>query len=116
MAATMSVSNVLTDVARKRALTGRDLIPVTFWIRTAVTLCIAVVLLWRIAGGAQVVIRDGGPLFGIASIHLLPIPTFLIYLLLNVLLISGVTLLYFKACRSRRFPCACPISRSRRFS
>jgi drug/metabolite transporter (DMT)-like permease len=97
MAATMSVSNVLTDVARKRALTGRDLIPVTFWIRTAVTLCIAVVLLWRIAGGAQVVIRDGGPLFGIASIHLLPIPTFLIYLLLNVLLISGVTLLYFKA-------------------
>jgi drug/metabolite transporter (DMT)-like permease len=97
LAATMSVSNVLTDVARKRALTGRDLIPVTFWIRTAVTLCIAVVLLWRIAGGAQVVIRDGGPLFGIESVHLSPVPTFLIYLLLNVLLISGVTLLYFKA-------------------
>ena len=97
MAATMSVSNVLTDVARKRALTGRDLIPVTFWIRAAVTFCIAMVLLWRIAGGASVVIRDGGPLFGIAAVHLSPIPTFLIYLLLNVLLISGVTLLYFTA-------------------
>ena len=97
MAATMSVSNVLTDVARKRALTGRDLIPVTFWIRTAVTCSIAIVLLWRIAGGASVVIRDGGPLFGIAAVHLNPIPTFLIYLLLNVLLISGVTLLYFTA-------------------
>jgi drug/metabolite transporter (DMT)-like permease len=97
MAATMSVTNVLTDVARKRALTGRELIPATFWIRTAVTFCFAVVLLWRILNGTRIVIRDGGPLFGIASWHLNPIPTFLIYLLLNVLLISCVTLLYFKA-------------------
>jgi drug/metabolite transporter (DMT)-like permease len=97
MAAIMTVSNVLTDVARKHALTGRDLIPVTFWIRTAVTACVALVLLARLATGAHVELRDGGPLFGIASMHLSPIATFLIYLLLDVLLISGVTLLYFKA-------------------
>ena len=64
MAATMSVTNVLTDVARKRALEGRDLVTATFWIRSAVTTVFGIVLLYRIIGGAEVVIRDGGPLFG----------------------------------------------------
>ncbi|MDP9170460.1 MAG: DMT family transporter, partial [Acidobacteriota bacterium] len=75
----------------------RDLVPATFWIRTAVTTVFALVLLWRVAFGATIVIRDGGALFGIESIHLPPIPTFLIYLLLNVLLITCVTWLYFRA-------------------
>jgi drug/metabolite transporter (DMT)-like permease len=97
MAATMSVTNVLTDVARKRALEGRDLVTATFWIRTAVTAVFGVVLLYRIIGGATVVIRDGGPLFGIDSLHLTPVPTFLIYLTLNVLLITAVMWLYFRA-------------------
>jgi len=98
MAATMSVTNVLTDVARKHALEGRDLIPATFWVRTAVTTVFAAVLLYRIVlGGASVVIRDGGPLFGIESLHLAPIPTFLIYLTINVLLITAVMWLYFRA-------------------
>src|SRR5271165_4665832 len=97
MAATMSVTNVLTDVARKRALEGRDLIPATFWIRTAVTTVFALVLLYRIAGGASIVIRDGGPLFGIDSLHLAPVPTFLIYLTLNVIMITAVMWLYFRA-------------------
>jgi drug/metabolite transporter (DMT)-like permease len=97
MAATMSVTNVLTDVARKRALEGRDLVTATFWIRTAVTTVFAIVLLYRIIGGAEVIIRDGGPLFGIASLHLSPIPTFLIYLTLNVLMITAVMWLYFTA-------------------
>jgi len=51
------LTNVLTDVARKRALEGRDLIPATFWICTAVTSVFAIVLLYRIAGGAAIVIR-----------------------------------------------------------
>ncbi len=97
MAATMSVSNVLTDVARKHALTGRDLIPTTFWIRTAVTVVIALVLLFRVATGSAIVLRDVGPLFGIESLHFAPLPTFLAYLLLDVLLISGVTCLYFRS-------------------
>jgi drug/metabolite transporter (DMT)-like permease len=98
MAATMSVTNVMTDVARKHALDKRDLMPATFWIRTAVTVVFGIVLLWRIFGaGAQVTIRDGGPLFGIEALHLTPIPTFFIYLLLNVVMITAVMWLYFRA-------------------
>ena len=97
MAATMSVTNVLTDVARKHALHGRDLVPATFWIRTAVTTVFAIVLLYRIAGGASIVIRDGGPLFGLDAIHLAPGLTFFIYLLIDVSLISIVMWLYFRA-------------------
>jgi uncharacterized membrane protein len=93
----MSITNVLTDVARKRALEGRDLIPATFWIRTAVTTVFAIVLLYRLAAGASIVIRDGGPLFGIGSLHLAPAPTFLIYLTLNVVMITAVMWLYFRA-------------------
>jgi drug/metabolite transporter (DMT)-like permease len=98
MAATMSITNVLTDVARKHALDGRDLVPATFWIRTAVAVVFALVLAWRIVvGGATIVIRDGGPLFGIAALHPNPLVTFLAYLLLDVLLIACVMLLYFRA-------------------
>jgi uncharacterized membrane protein len=97
MAATMSVTNVFTDVARKHALKDRELIPATFWIRTAVTLVFGLVLLWRIGSGAQIVIRDGGPLFGIAAWHLAPVPTFLIYLVLDVTMITAVMWLYFTA-------------------
>ena len=43
MATAMSVTNVFTDVARKRALDGRELIPATFWMRVAVTVCFGVV-------------------------------------------------------------------------
>lgn len=97
MAAAMSATNVLTDVARKRALDKRDLVPVTFWIRIAVTVCFAVTLLWQISRGEPVVIRDGGALFGIAALHLAPLPTFLIYLVLDVALITVVMWLYFRA-------------------
>jgi uncharacterized membrane protein len=97
MAATMSVTNVFTDVARKHALKDRDLMPATFWIRTAVALVFAIVLLWRVAWGAQVVIRDGGPLFGIAAVHLSPVLTFMIYLVIDVIMISAVMWLYFRA-------------------
>jgi uncharacterized membrane protein len=97
MAATMSVTNVLTDVARKRALAGRDLMPATFWIRTAVTTVFALVLLWRVLHGASIEIRDGGPLFGIATLQLAAIPTFLIYLVIDVALITAVMWLYFRA-------------------
>jgi uncharacterized membrane protein len=98
MAATMSITNVLTDVARKHALDGRELVPATFWIRSAVAVVFALVLAWRIVvGGATVVIHDGGPLFGIAALHPSPLATFLAYLLLDVLLITCVMLLYFRA-------------------
>jgi drug/metabolite transporter (DMT)-like permease len=84
MAATMSVTNVLTDVARKHALHERDLIPTTFWIRLTVATLFGIVLLWRVLNGAVVALRGGPALFGA-------------WLLLDVLLITVVTLLYFRA-------------------
>src|SRR5215469_8269036 len=97
LAAAMSVTNVFTDVARKHALDKRDLIPATFWIRMAVAAVFAIVEAVRLATGATIVIRDSGPLFGIASLHPAPIPAFLVYLVVDVSLITIVMWLYFRA-------------------
>ena len=74
LAAAMSVTNVMTDVWRKRALDGRDLFPATFWIRVAVAVVFALVLLAQMLRGEPVVIRDAGLLFGV--FQLAPVPTF----------------------------------------
>ena len=95
LAAAMSVTNVMTDVWRKRALDKRELFPVTFWTRIAVTIVFGLVLLVQILRGAPVVIREGGLLFGV--FHLAPVPTFFIYLVLDVGLITVVMWLYFRA-------------------
>ena len=97
MAAACSLTNVMTDVARKHALDRRDLVPATFWIRLAVAALFGLVLLWRTVNGAPLVIRDGGALFGIASLHPPPILEFLVYLVIDVLLITVVMWLYFRA-------------------
>src|ERR1017187_1629453 len=76
LAAAMSVTNVMTDVWRKRALDKRDLFPATFWIRIAVAVVFAVVL------GAQI---------------LRGVPVVFIYLVLDVGLITIVMWLYFRA-------------------
>src|SRR5438270_13357237 len=91
----MSVTNVMTDVWRKRALDKRELFPVTFWTRIAVTVVFGLVLLVQILRGVPIVVRDGGLLFGL--VHLAPLPTFYIYLVLDVGLIAIVMWLYFRA-------------------
>ena len=97
LAAAMSITNVFTDVARKHALDKRDLIPATFWIRIAVAAVFVITLAIRLEGGAAIQIRDSGPLFGIAALHPAPVPTFLIYLVVDVSLITIVMWLYFRA-------------------
>jgi drug/metabolite transporter (DMT)-like permease len=97
LAAAMSVTNVFTDVARKHALEKRDLIPATFWIRLAVTVVFVIALVVRIATGAAVEIRDSGPLFGIPALHPSPVASFLVYLVIDVSLITIVMWLYFRA-------------------
>ena len=83
LAATMSVTNVLTDVARKHALAKRDLVPATFWIRIAVAAVFVLVLVFRTLTGHPLEIRSPG--------------VFLIYLVLDVSLITVVMWLYFRA-------------------
>jgi uncharacterized membrane protein len=97
MAAACSITNVMTDVARKHALEKRDLIPITFWIRLAVAALFGVILLGRILTGVPLVIRDGGALFGIAAVHPPPLLVFVVYLAIDVVLITAVMWLYFRA-------------------
>ncbi len=97
LAAAMSASNVLTDVFRKKAFHERQLAAATFWTRLVVASIYAMVIVFRVTRRAPLVIRDDGPLFGIQSIHLDPIPTFLIYLALDVLLVTLCMWLYFRA-------------------
>jgi len=97
LASAMSVTNVLTDVARKHALEKRELVAATFWMRVGVTLCFGIALLWQVLAGKPVVIRDGGALFGVEAWRLAAIPTYLIYMALNVALITCVMWLYFRA-------------------
>ena len=84
LAGTMSVMNVLTDVARKRALEKREINTVTFWTRIAVTVVFGIALAVHVATGSPVVIHGG-------------IPLFLLYLVLDVGLITLVMWLYFRA-------------------
>src|SRR5436305_1706224 len=94
-ATAMSVPTVMTDVWRKRALDRRDLFPATFWLRVAVAAIFALVLAVQMLRGVPVVIRDAGLLFGM--FQLAPLPTFFIYLVLDVGLITIVMWLYFRA-------------------
>ena len=84
LAGTMSLMNVLTDVARKRALEKREINTVTFWTRIAVTAVFGIALAVHAATGSPIVIRGG-------------IPLFLLYLVLDVGLITLVMWLYFRA-------------------
>ena len=84
LAAAMSVTNVMTDVWRKRALEKRELFPVTFWTRIAVTVVFGLVLLVQMFRGATAGVRA-------------PLPTFFSYLVLDVGLITIVMWLYFRA-------------------
>jgi uncharacterized membrane protein len=56
-----------------------------------------VVVISRLANGAQIVFRDGGALFGLGSIHLSPVATYFVYLLFDVVLVSIANVLYFRA-------------------
>ena len=84
LAAAMSIINVLTDVCRKHALEKRELFPVTFWTRVAVTAVFLIVLAYRLAAGATIEIRGGTF-------------NFLGLLVLDVALITVVMWLYFRA-------------------
>ena len=97
IAAVMSCTNVFMEVARKRALYHRLVAPTTFWCHVFDFLVFAIAFTIRIAGGANVVIQDGGNLFGIPSWHLAPVPTYIVYLLLDLFLLATANLLFFLA-------------------
>lgn len=95
LASVMSITNVMTDVCRKRALEKRDLFPVTFWTRVVLAAIFFAVEVFQILRGNITMIRDTGALFGL--VHLNAYFTFMIYLALDVGLITIVIWLYFRA-------------------
>ncbi len=97
IAGLMSATNIFTDVARKKALQKHSLIPTTFWCQVSAAIVFGLVVIARLGTGAQVVFREGGPLFGVSDIHLSPVLTYSIYLLVDVLLVSIANVLYFRA-------------------
>lgn len=97
LAAAMSATNVLTDVFRKKAFHERQLAAATFWTRVVIALLYSGIIAYRAAIGRLPHFHDGGPLFGIATLHPRPLPTFLIYLFLDVALVTLCMWLYFRA-------------------
>jgi len=95
LASAMSVTNVMTDVWRKRALEKRDLFPATFWMRVAVAAIFVAIEIFQILNGNITMIRDTGALFGL--VHLNSYLTFAIYLAIDVSLITIGMWLYFRA-------------------
>ncbi len=97
MAGATSVSNVIKDVGAKKVLDHHEVIASTFWIRVFAAVVFGGALLVRWIAGIVPTVRDGGPLFGIASLQLEPIPTWLVYLTIEVVMVAFSTILFFRA-------------------
>jgi len=98
MAGATSISNVIKDISAKKVVDHHELIASTFWIRLFAGITFLLALGGRaLMGMAPHFRNDGGNLFGVAGWQLGPLPTYLIYLAIEVLLVAGSTLLYFRA-------------------
>src|SRR5438128_8057167 len=97
MAGATSVSNVIKDVGAKKVLDHHEVIASTFWIRLFAAVVFAGALLVRALAGTLPTVRAGGPLFGVAAWQLAPIPTWLIYLSIEVVLVACSAILFFRA-------------------
>ncbi len=97
IAALMSATNIFTDVARKKAVLKHSLIPTTFWCQVSAAIVFGLVIIVRLGAGSHIAFRDGGLLFGLSGVHLSPVLTYSIYLLIDVLLVSIANVLYFRA-------------------
>src|SRR5215471_18287925 len=97
LASAMSITNVMADVWRKRALGKCDLFPAAFWIRVTVAAILVGIEVFQILRGNITMIRDTGALFGL--VHLNAYITYAIYLSLDVVMITIAMWLYFRALR-----------------
>jgi drug/metabolite transporter (DMT)-like permease len=95
LASALSITTVMTDVWRKRALGKHDLFSAAFWMRVVVAAILAGIEIFEILRGNVTMIRDTGALFGL--VHLNAYVTYGIYLALDVALITIAMWLYFRA-------------------
>jgi len=97
MAAATSVSNVVKDVGAKKVLDHHEVIASTFWIRLFAAFVFVGALVFRGWMGKVPVVKSGGFLFGINGFDAGPIPTWLVYLTIEVILVAFSTILFFRA-------------------
>ncbi|MBV8750305.1 MAG: EamA family transporter [Candidatus Eremiobacteraeota bacterium] len=97
LAAGTSLSNSFADVALKKAVHAVSVGAVYFWSRVVAAVGITAVFAWWVLSGHVDAMRDVGPLFGMAFLHLPPLATFLVYLLFETLILCGAALLQGRA-------------------
>jgi drug/metabolite transporter (DMT)-like permease len=97
LASAMSITNVMADVWRKRALGKCALFPAAFWMRVTVAAILVGIEVFQILRGNITMIRDTGALFDL--VHLNAYITYAIYLSLDVVMITIAMWLYFRALR-----------------
>ena len=97
LAALLSAGNVLADVARKKVMERHELVAGTFWIRVFAALVFTLALAGRIISGSPPELRNTGFLFGIDGLSAAPTVVFLIYLAIDVALISIAQILLMRA-------------------
>src|ERR1039458_1294129 len=72
LAGIMAVVNVLMEVARKKAVTGKLLLPATFWCHVFDTLVFVLAWTYHRWRGFGFFVHGGGDFLGISSLHLTP--------------------------------------------
>ena len=97
MAGATSISNVLKDVASKKALDTHEITATTFWFRLIVAVLVSIFYAFFVLRGDIEPLKDGGALFGIEAWHLAPLPTFLIYVAIDGVGIGLAALLFYRA-------------------
>jgi drug/metabolite transporter (DMT)-like permease len=98
MAGITSITNVFKDIAGKKVVDQHELVASTFWIRFFAAVVFALALLVRVlVNGVPSVKPDQSFLFGVPGWQLAPLPTYFIYLFIEVSLIVCSTLLFFRA-------------------
>jgi uncharacterized membrane protein len=97
LAAMLTVSGVVTDVLRKKALLSNDLYRVCFWLHAVATLSFAAALGEEMFRYGVPVLRSNGPLFGIPGAEWPAVAQFIVYVLLDSAIVALAQLIYLRA-------------------
>ncbi len=97
LAAMLSAGNVFADVARKKVMERHELVAGTLWIRVFAAIVFSIALAGRTLSDSPPTLRNSGFLFGIDGLLIAPAAAFLVYLTIDVVLISIAQILLMRA-------------------
>lgn len=108
VAGIMSLTTVFMEVARKKAVTGRSLLPVLFWCHIFDALVFVLVWSYCKWRGYGFFVKGGDELFGITGLPLSPFVIYLIYQVINQVSHGFANWLFFKALQEAAMSTAVP--------